>query len=289
MEPALRAAIEARLGARVSHVSTAAGGSINDCFVAQLASGRSVFVKTRADAAPDTFAIEARGLEWLRAGAPELISIPEVLAVLDAPRALVLAAFVRGPRTPHGDEALGRGLAMLHRSLPEDARFGLDHDDDLATLRLPNAPTSDWPTFYAERRLLPLLAMVEARGLATTRLRRGLERVLARLPSLAGPPERAARLHGDLWSGNAAVDASGRPVLFDPAVFAGHREVDLAMMRLFGGFSERVFDAYAEEWPLSPGHEARVLLHQLLPLLAHVVLFGGSYVASAEEALSALG
>ena len=118
---------------------------------------------------------------------------------------------------------------------------------------------------------------------------RGIERVVARLPALCGPAEPPARLHGDLWSGNRMHDAKGAPVLVDPAVYGGHREIDLAMMRLFGGFDARVFDAYHEAWPLAPGHEERVPLYQLLPLLAHVVLFGAGYVSGVESALTAIG
>jgi len=93
-------------------------------------------------------------------------------------------------------------------------------------------------------------------------------------------------LHGDLWGGNLHADDGGRPCLIDPAVYGGHREVDLAMMRLFGGFSERVFAAYEEAWPLAPGAEARVPVYQLYPLLVHVNLFGGAYVGSVKRALS---
>ncbi len=292
MKGALRAAVERALGARVSSVARRAGGSINEAYAARLSDGRSVFVKTRDDAARDTFAVEARGLAWLREGlgiaAVSELRVPDTLAILETPRALVLSAFDEGPASRASDERLGRALALLHRSLPPDAPFGLDHDDDLATIRLSNAESHDWPTFYGERRLLPLLELAEARRVTSTRTRRQLERVVARLPEVTGPPERAARLHGDLWSGNAAVDREGTPVIFDPAVFAGHREIDLAMMRLFGGFSARVFEAYAETWPLTPGHEERVVLYQLLPLLAHVVLFGRSYVASLESALARL-
>ena len=107
------------------------------------------------------------------------------------------------------------------------------------------------------------------------------------LDELCGPPEHPARLHGDLWGGNAMTAADGAPVLVDPAAYGGHREVDLAMMRLFGGFSERVFAAYAEAHPLADGHEERVALYQLYPLLVHVLLFGGAYVRSAQRALRA--
>lgn len=292
MEATLARAIEAALGASIVEHTRAHGGSINACVVASLSDGRRVFVKTRSDADAETFAIEADGLAWLRLGLTTnhamRLFVPEVIAVIESPHALVLAAFEPGERTRASDEALGRGLAHLHASLPTDAAYGYVRATDLATIRLDNLPTDDWSTFYGERRLLPLLVRAEARAVATTRMRRGVERVIAGLPDLVGPRERAARLHGDLWSGNASVDAEGRPVVFDPAVFAGHREVDLAMMQLFGGFSPRVFDAYDEVWPRAEGHERRVLLYQLLPLLAHVVLFGAGYVGNVEAALSAV-
>ena len=104
-----------------------------------------------------------------------------------------------------------------------------------------------------------------------------------RLPDLAGPAEPPARLHGDLWSGNVMADVEGHPWLIDPSAYGGHREVDLAMLRLFGAPSERVFDAYEEVTPLADGAEQRVGLYQLLPLLVHALLFGGSYRASAEQ------
>ena len=102
----------------------------------------------------------------------------------------------------------------------------------------------------------------------------------------AGPPEPPARLHGDLWSGNAIIDAAAAPRSFDPAVYGGHREMDLAMMRLFGGFGPRVFAAYEEAAPARPGHEDRVALFQLYPVLVHVCLFGGGYARQAETILA---
>jgi len=111
------------------------------------------------------------------------------------------------------------------------------------------------------------------------------ESLIERLPELCGPDEAPARLHGDLWGGNSMVDEEGRPCLIDPAVYGGHREIDLAMMRLFGGFSKRVFEAYHEATPLAPDHEDRMALYQLYPLLVHVNLFGGGYVGSVERIL----
>src|SRR5204862_1227715 len=139
-----------------------------------------------------------------------------------------------------------------------------------------NAPAATWSDFYQRRRLEPQVRRAAEAGLVGPALRRAFDRLFTRLPELVGPAEPPARLHGDLWGGNAMADEQGAPVIFDPAVYGGHREVDLAMMRLFGGFGRRVFDAYAEVYPLAPGHEERVALYQLYPLLVHVNLFGGS-------------
>ncbi|HEV8547695.1 MAG TPA: fructosamine kinase family protein, partial [Polyangiaceae bacterium] len=135
-------------------------------------------------------------------------------------------------------------------------------------------------------RLEPQLRRASDAGRVTAALRRRFEELFARLPELVGPEEPPARLHGDLWGGNLHVDEQGAPCLIDPAAYGGHREVDLAMMRLFGGFSERVFSAYAESFPLAAGHAERTDLYQLYPLLVHVNLFGGGYGASVERALS---
>jgi fructosamine-3-kinase len=248
-----------------------------------LADGRELFVKHRADAPARMYAAEAAGLAWLaEAGA---LRTPAVVAVGDdvPPRFLALEWIPRGRPAPGHDEALGRGLAALHRA-GADA-FGLDRDNFIGSLPQANAPAGDWPAFYAERRLEPMArAAVEAGALGRGFLA-GLERLRARLPDLCGPAEPPARLHGDLWGGNAMAGPDGGPVLVDPAVYGGHREVDLAMMRLFGGFGERVAAAYAEAHPLAEGHEDRVELYQLYPVLVHVVLFGGGYARSAERIL----
>ena len=132
-----------------------------------------------------------------------------------------------------------------------------------------------------------LRAAVDAQHLDLP-LVRSFDKLLLRLSELVGPDEPPARLHGDLWAGNLMVDRDGAPALIDPAVYGGHREVDLAMMRLFGGFDSKVFDAYSEAYPLADGASARVPLYQLYPLLVHVNLFGGAYVGQVRRALSAM-
>jgi len=149
----------------------------------------------------------------------------------------------------------------------------------IGRLTLPNDPLDDWAAFYAERRLRPLIGPARLSAAGT----RGVEAVCERIHDLAGPPEPAARLHGDLWSGNV-LWSGGRPYLIDPIAYGGHREVDLAMLQLFGSPGPRFFAAYEDIAPLAAGWQDRVSLYQLFPLLVHAALFGGGYAASVERA-----
>ncbi len=250
------------------------GGDINEAYSVVLADGAKAFVKTRSDATLQEYESEAWGLQWLaQAGS---LQVPEVLEVGEG--YLALEWVDHGRLDAAGVEELGRGLAQLHAA-------GAPHFGDprglsesaLGSLKLPNAPLDDWPSFYAERRLRPLLLMAHERALLQTSAARALERICERIAELCGPPEPPARLHGDLWSGNVLAGTDGRPWLIDPSVYGGHREVDLAMLRLFGAPSERVFAAYQEISPLSEGWQERIELWQLSPILVHAVLFGGSY------------
>ena len=278
---AVAARVGEALGAPVAGVEPVSGGSINRALRVTLGDGRRLFVKHHPEAPPGVFRAEAEGLAWLAdAGA---LRTPAVLVVADEgdARFLALEWIAPGPPDPEG---FGRGLAALHRAGADG--FGWPCDNFIGPLPQRNDPVpGGWAGFYAERRLVPMAQRAVASGLPT-RVLHDLERLRARLPGLAGPPEPPARLHGDLWGGNAILAAEGGPVVVDPAVHGGHREVDLAMMRLFGGFPAAVFRAYEEVFPLAPGHEERVDLWQLYPLLVHVALFGGGYVRQAERALA---
>jgi fructosamine-3-kinase len=256
------------------------GGDINQAFRVVLADGRDAFVKTRADAAPGEYAAEAAGLAWL--AEPGAIRTPAVLEVDD--RYLALEWVTPGRLDAAGVQELGSGLAATHAAgAASFGASGAGASAGFGSLRLPNEPTEDWPTFYAERRLLPLARVASERGALSRAGIEAVERVSGRIGELAGPPEPPARLHGDLWSGNVMADEEGRPWLIDPSAYGGHREVDLAMLRLFGAPSERVFAAYEEVAPLADGWRERVELYQLLPLLVHALLFGGSYRGAAER------
>lgn len=284
MDAAVLRALEAALGCTVLDCAPARGGDINDAFIART-NAEPVFVKTRRGAPPQTFEVEARGLRWLAQA--EAIAVPPVLAVGTDPPFLALSVIEAGRPAPDFDDRLGRGLAALHHAAPE--RFGLDHDNFIGSLPQRNTPADDWAEFYWEQRLWPMVERAHAAGSLPDAMVRDFERLHARLPECVGPPEPPARLHGDLWSGNRMVDYRGHPVLIDPACYGGHREVDLAMMQLFGGFSPRVFAAYDEAYPLAPGWRERVPLYQLYPLLVHVNLFGGGYVGQVAAALRAVG
>ena len=270
------------LGAGVQSSRSVSGGDINEAHELTLEDGRVIFAKTNHGADPQMFPAEARGLGWLaEAGA---LRVPRVLAA--SPSFLALERIASARRRPDFDEALGRGLAALHRFGAPG--FGLDHDNFIGRLPQSNDPAPTWAEFYRSRRIGPQLRLAADHGLASPRMLRDGEKLLAAMEDRVGPPEPPARLHGDLWGGNLLVDERGEPCLIDPAVQGGHRELDLGMMRLFGGFGSRVFAAYDEAYPLAPGHEERVPLYQLYFLLVHVNLFGGSYVASVERALAAI-
>jgi fructosamine-3-kinase len=233
------------------------------------------------------FAAEAAGLAWLREGcattstAAGALAVPEVAAVGEHFLALGWLELV--PRDRGFDAALGRGLAALHRAGAPS--FGLDRASFLATLPQDNTPERDGPAFWIERRVRPFARRATALGHLPD-VERKLDALRAR-PERFGPTEPPARLHGDLWWGNVAA-VRGGPVIFDPAVYGGHREVDLAMLALFGGLPAAVIAAYEEVFPLAAGWRARVPLWQLYPLAAHAVLFGGGYGAQVVRVLDTL-
>lgn len=279
----LTPAVSAALGSPIRSHARAHGGDINDAFDVTLADGRRVFIKTNARADRRMFGCEARGLEWLREA--NALRVPRVLAHDDEPPFLALEHIASASRAADFDERLGRGLAALHRS--GAPRFGFDESNFIGSLTQDNTPSETWSAFYVERRLDPQVRTAVDGGRAPAEWTRTFARLFARMDDLVGATEPPARLHGDLWSGNVMTDDTGAPCLIDPAVYGGHREIDLAMLRLFGGLSQRVLGAYHEAAPLAAGFESRVALYQLYPLLVHVNLFGGGYVASVERALGA--
>jgi len=214
--------------------------------------------------------------------------VPKIVAQSapgDAVAFLALEHMARTAPALDHDDRLGDGLAALHAAGAPG--FGYVHDNWIGSLPQSNRTHETWSAFYAEARVLPLVRRAIDDGRAPASWAALADRLAASLPELAGPPEPPARLHGDLWSGNVITDSRGQPVLIDPAVYGGHREVDLAMLALFGGLSTRVVAAYEARTPLAAGWRARTRLWQIYPLLVHTLLFRGSYLDAAEAAMRA--
>ncbi|RMH64342.1 MAG: fructosamine kinase [Calditrichaeota bacterium] len=268
--------IEARLGGAVREMRPVGGGSIARTALLKMADGQAYFVKWGARH-PRMFPAEARGLHELST-TPNL-TIPRVIHVTSD--FLLMTYLTPAPRQPRFFEHFGRALAGMHARTR--STFGFDEDNFIGHTPQPNIPdnraqATDWPTFYLEKRLLYQWQLARANGLSTKELDNVFERFAARLPGLlAGTEEEPALLHGDLWSGNFIVDRQGLPALIDPAVYYGHREAELGMTTLFGGFPQTFYDAYNEALPLVSGWRERLPLYELYHLFNHLNLFGGGY------------
>jgi fructosamine-3-kinase len=282
----LRAELERALGGAVRHVTSVRGGDVSIAYRVELDDDRVVFAKTHAAPPPEFFTTEAAGLRWLRQ--PGAIAVPEVLAVSDGaddvPAHLVLEWIDEGSGRADTGRTMGEGLAVLHAA--GAPAFGREDRRTTGSRRLPNEPCATWVEFYASQRLLPLARLAADAHALPAAATEQLARVAARLDEVGGDGEDPARLHGDLWAGNRLVDSAGRNWLVDPAAHGGHREFDLAMMRLFGGFEPACFAAYADRWPLADGWADRVALHQIAPLVVHAIKFGGGYVSAARAAIA---
>jgi protein-ribulosamine 3-kinase len=263
-----------------------AGGSIHRCVRWETDTG-PVFVKIAAGARTSAFEAEADGLRALSAASA--LRVPEVLAIASAGDeiALVLDWIEAGPASTRSEERLGRQLAEMHRCT--GAQFGWHRDNTIGRTPQPNEFSDDWARFYADRRLGFQLQLAGRNGLDTRAIERGHRLVESCASFFSGHRPAPSLLHGDLWGGNwATVAGSDEPVIFDPAVYYGDCEADLAMTRLFGGFGPAFYRAYAEAWPLATGAETRCTLYNLYHVLNHYNLFGGGYGRQAAAMIEQL-
>jgi fructosamine-3-kinase len=282
VDPRLAEKIERVLGAGIAGAERVHGGDVAIAFDVDLTDGRRVFVKTHRSPPPRFFSTEAAGLAWVADA--RAVDVPTVLAVSDDEPALLALSWIEaGAPAASTEDDLGRRLAALHSA--GAPCFGREDRRTTGSRALPNDPAATWVEFYATRRLLPLARLAaEADALSPPTIDR-LVALAGRLDQVGGPTEPPARLHGDLWAGNRIVGTGGRSWLIDPAAHGGHREFDLAMMRLFGGFGTDCFAAYDEVFPLADGWPERVALHQIAPLVVHAIKFGGGYVGAATRAI----
>lgn len=272
----------------VTRVTPVGGGSIHRAALIDLSDGSRRFVKHSPGAPADMFPRETEGLRAL--AEPEAIRVPHDPIPGDAGglRFLILEAI--DTARPGGGffVRFGRAFAELHRKTSHP-RPGFAHDNYIGSTPQPNGWMDDWTGFFRTRRLGFQLDLARTNGLATRELSRLGDRLQERLGEwLDLPEEPCCLLHGDLWGGNYLCDSEGDPVLIDPAVYYGHREADLAMTRLFGGFDRAFYDAYEEAWPLPPGSHERQEIYKLYHLLNHLNLFGGGYLSGCLAILRSL-
>lgn len=274
-------------------MSGVSGGCIADARIARFGDGTEVFVKSGGSAHAGMFPKEAEGLRELAAASA--LRVPDVLRVDE--NSLVLECIRPGQRQPEFFSRFGRRFARLHRH--RSKLCGFRHDNFIGSTIQLNTPLngngedpgiaphdgSDWPGFFLERRLRFQAKLARENGFGVELLNL-LDRAGSEIEDLLGEAvEPPSLLHGDLWSGNFILDERGEACLIDPAVYYGHREADLAMTHLFGGFEPDFYRAYEEEYPLAPGHAERRPLYQLYHLLNHLNLFGRSYYAQCENIL----
>ena len=267
--------------ARPSNVS---GGDISAAWRLETSSG-AVFLKTGPASAYDMFSAEAEGLQALVA--PGVIRVPEVIAcgAQDDTAFVALEWLDLGRPTRDTEARLGEQLASLHRSAAE--RFGWHRGNTIGLTPQHNQWSDDWVGFFRDHRLGFQLRLAADNGFRGQLQEQG-SRLMKRLPVFfeSYSPEPSL-LHGDLWGGNWA-SCDGEPVIFDPAVYYGDRETDLAMTRLFGGFGRAFYDAYESAWPLRSGHRERCDLYQLYHVLNHLNLFGSGYLGRAQDLIRRL-
>lgn len=258
------------------------GGSINAAY--RISTNRGVlFLKCNADAPNDFFEKEAEGLNLLRSAECSL-RIPDVIAAeasVDGAPGFLLMEFIEPGRT--GDSVqFGAELARLHQT--EESKFGLSSDNYIGSLPQRNKKHNDWNSFFDEERISPQLKMAIDSGKMDTKVLSLWDNLSSKLSRLL-PKTNPSLVHGDLWSGNYMFDESGKAVLIDPAVYYGHPEMDLAMSKMFGGFSGEFYSGYESVKPLEPGFSDRVHIYNLYPLMVHVNLFGGHYITQANKVL----
>jgi fructosamine-3-kinase len=291
---AVRSAVEAALEERVGRAvaigtaSPVGGGCISPTARVETDAGDLFFLKWGGPGLPDgLLAAEAAGLRALADA--DAVRVPGVVAGGGEGQDawLILEWLEPGRAGPSSWETLGRNLAALHQRRAH--RFGAEDDNFIGALPQANAPADDWPEFWRTRRLEPQVRAASDRGLLGRADRARFDALYRLLDDALAPAadDGPSLLHGDLWNGNVHVLRGGEPALIDPAIYHGHREVDLAMAELFGGFAPDFLPAYDEAWPLLPGRTPRRrAIYQLYYLLVHVNLFGASYLADTRKALA---
>ncbi len=270
----IKSSIEKAAGEEIISMTSLSGGCISDAYKLEIRSGKKLFLKMNSSG--DMFTKEAHGLNELRK--PDTIRIPEVI-LFD--KTFILTEFIsQGSKSINFFENFGRKFAELHKYKSKE--FGFYEDNYIGSnIQLNIADgieKTDWCQFYFNKRLLFQFKLAETNGYVDSEIRKGFSSLENRIEKiLEGSQEEPSLLHGDLWGGNYMVDENGEACLIDPAVYYGHREADLAMTKLFGGFSYEFYKAYNECYPLPEGYDYREGIYKLYHVLNHLNLFGRGY------------
>lgn len=258
----------------ISEMRSVGGGCINEAYAIQTNIGKYFIKYNSASAYPEMFEKEAAGLKIL--ANTKTVEIPEVIvaAKTDNYAYLMLQYIETGLSSRNFWNDFGTKLADLHRNTSE--YFGLDHTNYIGSLIQKNSTHADFFNFFISQRIEPQLKEARNKGAFSLGETRYFDSLFNSLNNII-PIEKPALIHGDLWSGNFMVTRDGSPCLVDPAVYYGHREADIAMTQLFGGFQPEFYHSYNQAWPMEKDWQKRMDIFNLYPLLVHVNLFGGSY------------
>ncbi len=273
--------IESQLQLAITKTEKVFGGDINETFILQSADTK-FFLKLNTADKEDMFEKEFNGLELLRTTNSIAVPQPLLTEKRNTHIYLLMECIDKGIATKNFWQTFAQQLASLHRSTNE--KFGLDLDNYIGFLVQPNKKSNSWSEFYAEQRILHFIKKAFDDKKCDSSDIRMADRLCSKLDDLF-PPEQPSLLHGDLWSGNFMINKNGLPVIYDPAVYYGHREMDIGMSLLFGGFDKSFYSFYNEAWPMEQHWKSRIDLTQLYPLLVHLNLFGGHYYQSVRTTL----
>jgi fructosamine-3-kinase len=266
---------------RYEHVH---GGDINNAYCLYTSSGK-YFLKTNEEKKfPYMFIKEANGLALLRDHSSFVIPSVIKTGTCYQQQYILLEWLEKGPLQKDTWKHFGNSLAIMHTK--SQAYFGLDEENYIGSLTQSNSSHIQWSTFYAECRIMPLVKILFDSKAFSNQDLDNANSFCNKLVELF-PGEPPALLHGDLWAGNYLISSSGYAAVFDPAVYFGHREMDIGMTKLFGGFDQQFYNFYNDTYPLEKGWEKRLPVSQLYPLLVHAVLFGGHYIGSVKNIFKA--
>ena len=279
-EEKIKARIEEKLGSKIKSFTSLSGGCISDAFKVTTVDGLNYFLKYNPSISNDMFVKEANGIKELSKA--NAIRVPEVLSFDED--YIMLEYIPTGNKKQNFFEKFGRSFADMHKFTSDS--FGFYEDNYIGSNQQKNIPNekekTSWANFYFNKRILYQFQLAEKLGNSTPELRKGISNLENKFEEIVGDSkEKPSLLHGDLWGGNYMVDENGNAVLIDPAVYYGHREADLGMTKLFGGFSSEFYNAYHERFPLKDGYDYRENIYKLYHVLNHLNLFGGGYYSQA--------